>query len=150
MTLSSELEFANNLRPDQPALMSTLRLLLGLFGAPVVWTLQIALSEPLAARACYPNQAPLPEPSWEGWSVVIPAVSLACLAFALLSGWAALTFWRRQAPEPMAGRDESGRMRRGRIRFLSRLGLMSSGLFIVAVVFNTLAVLLVPLCSSWY
>lgn len=149
MTLSSEL--ANNLRPDQPALTGALRLLLGLFGAPVAWAFQIALSEPLAARACYPNRTPLPEPSWEGWSVVMPAVSLACLAFALLSGWAALAAWRGQTIlEPIAGRDESLWLRRGRIRFLSRLGLMSSGLFIVAVVFNTLAVFLVPLCSSWY
>lgn len=149
MTLSSEL--ANNLRPNRPALLSTPRLWLGLFGAPMAWAFQIALSEPLAARACYPDRAPLPEPSWEGWFVVMPAVSLACLGFALLSGWAALAAWRgRTNPEPIAGRDESLRLRRGRIRFLSRLGLMSSGLFIVAVVFNTLAVLLVPLCSSWY
>lgn len=150
MTLSPELEFANNLRPNRPALLGALRLLLGLFGAPMAWAFQIALSEPLAARACYPNRTPLPEPSWAGWSVVMPAVSLACLAFALLSGWAALTVWRGQTLEPMAGRDDFLRLRRGRIRFLSRLGLMSSGLFIVAVVFNTLAVLLVPLCSSWY
>jgi hypothetical protein len=150
MTLSSEFELASSRPPGYPRPMSALRLLLGLFGAPAAWTLQIVLSEPLAARACYPNQAPLSEPSWEGWSVVMPVVSLACLVFALLSGLAALVAWRRQASETIAGRDESLRLRRGRIRFLSRLGLMSSGLFIVAVVFNTLAVLLVPLCSSWY
>ncbi|MDE2366733.1 MAG: hypothetical protein KGM95_07360, partial [Betaproteobacteria bacterium] len=40
------------------------RTLVGLFGAPAAWVIQVSLSEPLAAYACYPHQAPLSAPLW--------------------------------------------------------------------------------------
>ena len=123
------------LRQDR---MSAPRIMIGLFGAPVLWIVQLTLSESLVAHACYPYRAPLSAPIWEGLPTILAAISIACLVGALLSGGVAWTTWRK-----LAGNG-------GRTGFLAKLSLMSSILFIVAIIFSSCAVLLVPLCSTWF
>lgn len=107
-------------------------------------------SEPLAAHACYPYQAPLSAPIWEGLPVILAAISIACFAAALLSGYVAWSSWR-QSERKTAGGGQSGiKAVESRKRFLLKLSLMSSFIFIVAIIFNICAVLLVPPCSSWF
>jgi hypothetical protein len=130
--------------------MSTIRIGVGLFGAPAAWLVQFSLSEPLAAHACYPYQTPMPVPIWEGLPVILVAISIACFAAALLSGFVAWTSWRQYRRKPAEkGRNviETGE---DRDRFLVKLSLMSSFIFIVAIIFNICAVLLVSPCSSWF
>jgi hypothetical protein len=141
-----------SLEPPAPrrSRVSMLRTGVGLFGAPAAWLAQFSLSEPLAAHACYPYQAPLSAPIWEGLPVILAAISMACLAAALLSGFVAWTSWRQSERKP-AGMGGSGiEAGEGRNRFLVKLSLMSSFIFIVAILFNICAVLLVPPCSSWF
>jgi hypothetical protein len=141
-----------SLEPPAPhrAQLSTLRIGVGLFGAPAAWLVQFFLSEPLAAHACYPNQAPLSAPIWEGLPAILIAISIACLAAALLSGFVAWSSWRRFEGKP-AGEERSViETGENRNRFLIKLSLMSSFIFIVAVIFNIFAVLLVLPCSSWF
>lgn len=118
--------------------ISALKIMVGLFGAPVLWIAQMALSEPLVSYACYPYHKPLSAPIWEGLPAILAAISIACLAGALLSGFVAWTAWRKL--------EVNG----GRTRFLVKLGLMSSFLFTVAIIFNSCALLLVPLCGTWF
>lgn len=125
---------------------STMRIGVGLFGAPVAWIAQLFLSEPLAAHACYPYQTPLPAPIWEGLPAILAAISIVCLAVALLSGFVAWTLWRQSEPKPVG----EGRGGIGTNRFLVKLSAMSSFIFIVAIIFNICAVLLVPPCNSWF
>ncbi|TAK60200.1 hypothetical protein [Methylobacter sp.] len=117
---------------------------LGLFGAPAAWVAQLLLSEPFAAYACYPHQVPLSAPIFEGLPVILMAISIACFAVALLSGFAAWISWRQfeKGRAVKAGEDRN--------RFLVKLSLLSSFIFIIAVIFNICAVLLVPPCSSWF
>jgi len=126
-----------------------LRTLVALFGAPTAWMIQLLLSEPLVAHACYPYQIPLSVPIWERLSSLLAAISLLCLAVALLSGFVALTAWRQAEEKSAVGGDDIETKVRRR-RFTGKLGLMSSLIFIVAVIFNICAVLLTPLCSSWF
>jgi hypothetical protein len=121
-----------------------MRLWLGLFGAPAAWVAQLLLSEPFAAYACYPYQRPLPAPIFAGLPAILAAISLACFAVALLSGFAAWTSWRQFE------KDRVSRAGEDRNRFLAKLSLLSSFIFMVAVIFNICAVLLVPPCSSWF
>lgn len=120
--------------------MSMIRLWLGLFGAPVAWVAQLLLSEPFAAYACYPHQTPVSAPIFAGLPVILTTISLACFALALLSGFAAWRSWQRF--EKDRGEDRN--------RFLAKISVLSSFIFIVAVIFNICAVLLVPPCSSWF
>ena len=141
-----------SLDPTAPhrAQLGTLRIGVGLFGAPAAWLAQFFISEPLAAHACYPNQAPLSAPIWEGLPAILIAISIACLAAALLSGFVAWSSWRRFEGEP-AGEERSViETGENRNRFLVKLSLMSSFIFIVAVIFNICAVFLVSPCSPWF
>ncbi|MDD4905352.1 MAG: hypothetical protein PHD39_04210 [Methylobacter tundripaludum] len=129
---------------------SMLRIWIGLFGAPVAWLAQFSLSEPLAAHACYPHQAPLSAPIWEELPVMLAAISIACLAAALLSGYIAWTSWRQ-----FEGNldDKGARVREtgvNRNRWLIKLSAMSSFIFLVAILFNICAIFLVSPCSSWF
>jgi hypothetical protein len=123
--------------------MSAALLWLGLFGAPAAWTVQLLLSEPLAAYACYPYRTPLSAPIWNGLTAVLSTISGACLAVALLAGIAAWISWRQFVKGRFAMADED------RNRFLAKLGTVSSFIFIVAIVFNICAVMLVPPCGPW-
>ncbi|MGZ8173337.1 MULTISPECIES: hypothetical protein [Methylobacter] len=75
--------------------MSTMRIGIGLFGAPVAWITQVFLSEPLAAYACYPYRTPLSAPIWERLPVMLATIGIACFTVALLSGLVAWTLWRQ-------------------------------------------------------
>ncbi|MFZ2169710.1 MAG: hypothetical protein WAW61_08750 [Methylococcaceae bacterium] len=130
--------------------VSAIRIGLGLFGAPVAWLTQFSLSEPLAAHACYPYQTPLSAPIWEGLPVILAAISIACLAVALLSGFVAWTSWRQSERKPVGEGVSVIEAGEGRNRFLVKLSLMSSFIFTTAIIFNIFAVLLVPPCSSWF
>lgn len=123
---------------------STLRQLIGLFGAPFAWIVQILLSEPLVAHACYPYQMPLSAPIWDRLPFLLAAISLICLALTLLSGFVAWMSWRS------AGRRSAGEMQGRRRQFLGKLSVMSSLIFTIAVLFNICAVSLTSLCSSWF
>ncbi|MGZ4981053.1 MAG: hypothetical protein ACXV8P_03320 [Methylobacter sp.] len=124
--------------------MSMVLLWLGLLGAPSAWVAQILLSEPIAAYACYPYRNPLPAPIWAGLPVMLTTISAACFVVALLSGFAAWVSWRQfsKGRFAIAGEDRN--------RFLAKLSVVSSFIFIVAIIFNICAALLVPPCSSWF
>jgi hypothetical protein len=124
--------------------MSMVLLWLGLLGAPSAWTAQLLLSEPITAYACYPYRAPLSAPIWNGLPVMLTTISAACFAAALLSGFAAWISWRQFVQGRAASAVDN------RNRFLAKLSAVSSFIFIVAIVFNICAVLLVPPCSSWF
>jgi hypothetical protein len=127
----------------RPGRVSALRMLAALFGAPIAWVAQLSLSEPLAAQTCYPYQMPLSEPVWQGLLATLALISGACLAIALLSGFMAWTLCRQTRAPLLEERDD-------RAQFLAKLGVMSSFIFTMAVLFTACAVLLVSPCSPWH
>ncbi|SFQ00173.1 hypothetical protein SAMN05216419_104412 [Nitrosomonas cryotolerans] len=126
--------------------MSTFKTLLALFGAPSAWFIQVSLSEPLAAYACYPHQVPLSAPLWVNLSAILIAISLICLAGGLISGHVAWNAWGKFT---QFDANKEVKNDEGQTKFLAMLGVMSSFIFIVAILFTTCAVLLVSPCSAW-
>ena len=112
--------------------------------------MQIVLTPPIAAYACYPHQFPLPAPLWPGLTAILATIGFVCLAGALFSGYIALAFWRslgrysKDTPNEQSSIQED----EGQARFLAMLGMMSSFVFTVAILFNTFAVLLIRSCSA--
>lgn len=129
-----------------PRRTGSISLWIGLIGAPLAWITQLSLSEPLAAHACYPYQAPLSEPIWEWLPAILTAVSLVCLTATLLSGFVAWRWWRRSGTENGLAVDGDEH----RQRFLASLSLMSCFIFTIAILFNLCAIWLVSPCSSWF
>lgn len=130
---------------------STRRILLGLFGAPAAWIAQMSLSEPIAAYACYPYQVPLSAPLWVDLPAILAIISLACLAAGLLFGYVAWTSWRRTEHQLARSGSEKHviEVDEEASRFLAMVAMMSSFIFIVAIVFTGCAILLVSPCSTW-
>jgi hypothetical protein len=137
------------------------RKLIALFGAPAAWVMQMSLSEPIAAYACYPHEVPLSAPLWVELSLILGTVGLACLAAGLFSGYVAWTFWRytggssgrgaggtASAATGISG-SQGAAVDGGQNHFLAMIGLMSSSLFIIAIIFTCCAIFLVPPCSAW-
>ena len=136
---------------EYPVRVSPYRTLVALFGAPAAWVAQMNLSEPLAAYACYPHLVPLSAPLWADLSAILVAISLICLAGGLLSGYVAWNLWR-QANYRLAIIRKGGHVfevEGGQTRFLAILGMMSSFIFIAAILFTCCAVFLVSPCSPW-
>lgn len=136
---------------DYPVPVSHYRILVALFGAPAAWVAQMNLSEPLAAYACYPHLVPLSAPLWADLSTILAVISLVCLAAGLLSGYMAGNLWR-QADHRLAVIRKEGHVfevEGGQTRFLAMLGIMSSFIFIAAILFTCCAVFLVSPCSPW-
>lgn len=129
-----------------------LRTIVSLSGAPAAWVAQMSLSEPLAAYACYPHEAPLPTPLWISLPAILVAISLACLAAGLVSGYVAWSSWRqincRLRLLKVAARGDAS-LDEGQGRFLAMLGQLSSFVFIIAILFTSCAVILVSPCSPW-
>jgi hypothetical protein len=111
-------------------------LLFGCCAAPLAWLGHVMLAYGVTAAVCYPGDHPIPLPKTGPLFAVLIAFDLialiACAAGALVS-W---RIWQRLRPGE------------GRNRFLALWGLMSSLWFFSAVLFNAIASLMVPLCTS--
>lgn len=128
-----------------------LRLLTSLYGVPLAWVAQMTLSEPLAAQACYPHAVPLSAPLVPHLQLLLAAVTLGALAVGVAIAWLAWSSWCRVRDDPAEKEEIAGRATAetgdGRTRFLALMGVMSSVLFLTAIVITSLAVLIVSPCQ---
>jgi hypothetical protein len=125
--------------PDRGRVALSL-LMLGLFGAPAVWSLQLLLVYSFSSNGCLPGTAGY---GWLEW--LLPLVNLAAL---LLAGLAMLVAYRNLR---RTGREHGGSggvldAGEGRTRFLSIWGIWMGVVFMLAIAFNTLAVFWGGLC----
>jgi hypothetical protein len=85
--------------------------------------------------------------------VILGAIGLVCLAAGLFSGYVAWMFWRqadsKAAAVTGANDGRSVVVDGGQDRFLAMTGLLSSSLFVIAIIFTCCAVFLVAPCSAW-
>ncbi len=120
----------------------------GILGAPVGWALQQLVNPAILAHGCYPNDTPLSISIWSIAQSVTTGVEAAALVICLAAGLVAWRNWRRTREEkPGSGKHlmEGGD---GRTRFLAMVGMICSGLFLIAVLLVTAMFFLVPACSG--
>ena len=125
----------------------------GLIAPPLVWAIQLYLNFGLASHACFPGEAPRATfaSGWERIWTVLLVVNLICAAICAIGLIASGFSWRRlrnpqaiaagTSSEPAPGTDE-------RLRSFAVAGLMVSGLFTAAIVFNTLYLWALSTCSQ--
>ena len=121
----------------------SLRILAGLFIAPLAWMVQISLSAALASNACYPHATPLQIPHWHDIVPMLAVVSLACIVISAISwtvSWRALP----QRDKTVAETGEE------RVRFFAMLSFLSNSLFLATTLFTACAILLVSPCHPWF
>jgi hypothetical protein len=124
-------------------ILSALQQIYALLGAPLAWIVQICTCEALVAQACYPAQDPLAHAELHALSAYIGAVSLVCLAVALGGLTAAWRGWRalRQSRDPDPDRRAG--------RFLFRVAILSSPMFLLGLLVTAMAALIVSPCKPW-
>lgn len=128
-------------------------LLYGLLVAPLIWAIQLYLNYGLSSHACFPSEAPRASflPGWERIWILLLIANLVCLGICaiglLASGYSWRRFRSRQAlvaePDSAAAHTSQERM-----RSFAVAGLMISGLFTVAIVFDTLYLWALSTCSQ--
>lgn len=119
----------------------------GIAAAPVAWDVQLLANSLFVGRACYPHAQPLTAPQWPALWLTILIISLAGIAVAAAAWLVSWRSWQLTYEEKGGGEHHLLEAGQGRTRFLAMIGMMSSTLFLLALIFGTLAVFLVPLCS---
>ena len=119
----------------------------GLCAAPLGWSAQLVVTTSAAAHACFAQDVPLLLPLWPSLHRIVLAVDLVALVLCLLAGVVAWRVWHKTRDErPGSGHHvlESGD---GRTRFMAMAGMMTSGLFFVAVALSTLNATALAACG---
>jgi hypothetical protein len=120
-------------------------LLLALAAGPLAWGLHLVLNYGFASQACFPGLTPRADAAGLDWLwtllIAIDLIGMAGCALAVLLSW---RNWR-EAPRhlPVDKEIETGA---GRSRFLASWGMLTSGLFALAIVFDFLGLWVLPLC----
>jgi hypothetical protein len=127
--------------------VSLLALGFGLAAAPLAWAAQTITGYALSSHACFPGDTPRVAPLFAEAGQIAVAINLIAIVVAAAAAAIAYRSWR-------ATRDENdGRLHHlveigeGRTRFLALCGMLASLGFLVAIIFASLAILLVPLCG---
>jgi hypothetical protein len=117
--------------------------------APAVWGLRLVINYGIASYFCFPGDTPRQElPGNLGWIwPTLLALDLASIAVALAGAAIAFQLWRSTRHELAVPGSPLIEVGEDRTRFLSLWGLMISLGFFVAVVFELVALWVVPICG---
>jgi hypothetical protein len=119
----------------------------GLFGAPVIWSIQLMLNYALVAHACYPASEPLSAPVFGGLRTTVLATSAVALVIALAAGATAWQSWRATRQEHRGGEEALLEVGEGRTRFMALAGMLVSGLFLLGVIMNSIPLFIMQPCG---
>lgn len=115
----------------------------GIAGAPAAWFVQFGAGWYISGNACLLNT-----PSWGGlgpgqvWALEA-LVAVLCLGTAAAALWIALLDWRASANTRISEIHATGRP-----DYLAAVALLVSSAFLLAVLYNGLAQLMLPLCEA--
>jgi hypothetical protein len=119
----------------------------GLFGAPVVWSLQLLASYALVAHGCYPDAEPMTMPVVPGLRTLVLGTGAVALAVALLAGGSAWRSWRATGHEHEGGHEGPLEAGEGRMRFMALAGMLLSAVFVLGIVMNVVPLLFLRPCG---
>jgi polyferredoxin len=120
---------------------------------PFVWAVQLYLNFGLASHACFPVETPRTSflPGWERIWVLLLVVNLVCAALCaigfLTSGYSRRHLRNRKAVADMADGAPTP-ARPERLRSFAIAGLMVSGVFSTAILFDTIYLWALSTCSQ--
>ncbi len=130
--------------------VSTVALFAGLFASPLAWGLQLVTNYSLAAHACYPGDLPLHDvaPGVHSTRAIILLLNLLAMVPALGGATLSYQHWRATRGEQRGEAEHAIEAGEGRTRFLALWGVMAGIGFFIGILFNTLALLMVPTCAG--
>ena len=124
----------------------------GLLLPPLVWAIQLYLNFGLGSHACFPGEGPRAGfvHGWERtWSLLL-VVNLLCAAICAIGLLASGYSWHRLRDEHPGERKIAGVAypSQERLRSFAMAGLMVSGVFTAAILFDTIYLWALSTCSQ--
>ena len=114
--------------------------------APAAWGVQLLLDVSMSGHACFPKDVPLVAPAWDGLYGSLLAVNAGAILLCVIAGRVAWINWQRTREERAGSADRLLASGDGRTRFLALIGLLTSALFGLAVIFESINVVVVSMC----
>lgn len=119
-----------------------------ILGAPLAWTLQLLINSSVASMACFPHDVPLAQPAWPPLASAASAVEIVALLVCVAAGLTGWRNWRLSRAEAEGGGQRVVGSGDGRTRFMAMVGMLCSGLFLIATGVAFAFVLTVPPCAG--
>ncbi len=128
--------------------VSAALMLFAVAGAGGAWLIQLIVDYGLAAHRCFPADKPLLATNLPGgWSYpVLLALNILAIVTAVAASIAARQIWRRTKDEHDSSTHHLLAAGEGRTRFLAMCGQLAGLGFLVAILFDTVAIYMVPRC----
>ncbi len=117
---------------------------------PLLWNLQLLVLSAFANYACFPGDTPLSGPAESmGWVTMLEwLVSIAAIVIAISCGFVSLRYWQLATNQIRAHEgDGFARWHLDRLCFMALGGILSSGGFLVAILFQAIVTIMVPPCA---
>jgi hypothetical protein len=121
----------------------------GLLAAPGAWAAHLIISYALSSTACFPGGEPVHVPVWSTLRTTLWGIDLIAVAIGVAAGMIAWRSWRLTRAEAEGGAHALVDAGEGRTRFLAVCGMMASGGFLLALLFASIGLLVVPACAGW-
>lgn len=119
----------------------------GLVGAPAIWSLHLIVNYALTSEVCSPGGVQAGTDTVADIQSTLLLNNAATLIIAALATFVAYGCWRAVQNEEHGSHHHLLEVGEGRTRFLAMVGMILGGGFFAATVFDTLAVLTVPICA---
>jgi hypothetical protein len=124
--------------------------LLGLFGGPVAWFLQLCALNALADQPCFHSAERALQPlSGQAWTTpAMGLVAVLALLVALASFWLSWRAYQRTAEEQPGGHEALLEIGAGRTRFLALWGMVFGAGFALTIIANAIGQTVLPRCAG--
>ncbi|MEO9133206.1 MAG: hypothetical protein ABI240_18620 [Sphingomonas sp.] len=123
-------------------------LLAGLAVPPAAWAFEMLVGFGISSNACPLTANAIAHIGFTGEKSLLIVLQLACLAAVITSGLMSRRHWRKVRGEKADNEHSHLTLGEGRTRFLALTGMLTAGAFAIAIVFNLLEPILIPLCWS--
>jgi hypothetical protein len=118
-------------------------LMFGTCAAPIFWLGQLLLGYGVSALVCYHGDHPTLIASGGALRAALVAFDAVAVIAALAGAVVSYTIWRATREEKKAAD-----IAEGRANFMAQWGIWSSACFLIAIGFETIASITVPLCTK--
>lgn len=116
---------------------------------PTLWLVQLLVGFAFSSYLCFPDHPRIPPLSVPVWMdpvlIATNSAAIVITAAAAVIGWRMLVRTAGEHDDQPGGMVDAGE---GRTRFLATWALVASGLFLAAIVFNTLNLVMLSSCLS--
>jgi hypothetical protein len=138
------------LHEHPPGYRTAIRILwIGAVAVPAFWFLEMLTGAALTGYACYPGLTPR-DVAFDGWGwvswarYVFEGLAAAGAGFGLLVSYRIWDDARRHAVQ-----DPRRELGEGRTQFIAIWGMLFSGGFLLAILFDVVITIMMPLCTKY-